>query len=170
METISYIASLIATVLGLCEPFWKKMKTILTFNFLGNLLVGISYFLVSGYSGAAICFVACVQVFINYIFDVKGKKIPVVLVIIHAVMFLLVNLFTFKEWYDILSLIAAMLFVLSVAQNDAKYYRIFYFSNSLVWIFYDFLAKAYGNLLTHIVLFLATSLAIFIRDRKKIQK
>lgn len=71
------------------------------------------------------------------------------LVIIHAVMFLLVNLFTFKEWYDIISLIAAMLFVLSVAQNDAKYYRIFYFSNSLVWIFYDFLAKAYGNLLIH---------------------
>ena len=84
-------------------------------------------------------------------------------------MFLLVNLFTFKEWYDVLALIAAMLFVLSVAQNNAKYYRVLYFANSTVWIFYDFLAKAYGNLLTHVVLFFATLLAIFIRDRKKIK-
>lgn len=34
IDILSYVASLIATVLGLIEPFGKKMKTILTFNFL----------------------------------------------------------------------------------------------------------------------------------------
>lgn len=167
METVSYILSLIATILGLCEPFGKKMQTILIFNFAGNLLVGISYFLVSGYSGAAICAVACIQVFVNYIYDVKSIKLPKVLIVAYAIAFLAVNLVTFKAWYDILSLIAAMLFVLSVAQSEAKHYRVLYFLNSTVWIFYDFLSGAYGNLFTHIVLFVATLIAILIRDKSK---
>ena len=166
MATFSYISSFIATVLGLIEPFGKKMKTILTLNFLGNLLVGISYLFVSGYSGAAICFTACVQVLINYSFDAKQKKLPIWLVTIHAVIFLAVNVITFAFWYDIIALAAAMLFVLSVAQSNAKYYRVLYVTNSFLWIFYDFLAGAYGNLLTHIVLFIATMVAIYIRDRK----
>ena len=167
MATISYIASMIATVLGLIEPFGKKMKTILTLNFLGNLLVGLSYLMVGQKSGALICFTACVQVLINYTFDARGKKLPLWLIIVHAVVFLTVNILTFAAWFDIFALVAAMLFVLSVAQNSAKYYRVLYVSNSLVWIAYDFLAKAYGNLVTHIVLFIATGIAIIIRDKRK---
>lgn len=166
MAILSYVASLIATVLGLIEPFGKKMKTILTFNFLGNFLVASSYLLISQKSGALICFTACIQVLINYGFDVKGKKLPMWLIITHAVVFLAVNVLTFSSWYDIFALIAALLFVLSVAQSSAKYYRVLYVSNSLVWIGYDFLAGAYGNLVTHIVLFIATGIAIILRDKK----
>ena len=89
------------------------------------------------------------------------------LIVAYAIAFLAVNLVTFKAWYDILSLIAAMLFVLSVAQSEAKHYRVLYFLNSTVWIFYDFLSGAYGNLFTHIVLFVATLIAILIRDKSK---
>lgn len=167
METLSYMISFIATALGMCEPFRKKMKSILVSNFLANLLVGISYFLVSGYSGAAICFVACGQVLINYAFQARGKRIPTKLIVMHIVVFLVVNMLTFKAWYDIFAIIAAILFVLCVAQSNAKYYRVFYFLNAVVWIFYDLLAGAYGNLITHIMLFLATFSAIFVRDLRR---
>lgn len=59
METLSYIVSLIATGLGLYEPFNKNMKAILIFNFLGNFLVATSYLLITNFNGAAIFFVAC---------------------------------------------------------------------------------------------------------------
>lgn len=167
MATASFILSSIATVLGLIEPFNKKMKTILIFNFIGNFLVGLSYLLVKGYSGAAICAVACVQVFINYNFDARQKKVPLWLLGIYAAAFIGVNLISFAHWYDVLSLLAALMFVLYAAQSDAKYYRIFYMTNSLLWIGYDFLSKSYGNLSTHIILFISTMTAIIIRNRKK---
>jgi len=166
MESLSYAASLIATVLGLIEPFGKKMKTILMLNFLGNVLVGISYLLISGYSGAAICFTACIQVLINYTYDARGKKLPKWLIALEAVVFMVINAATFAHWYDILALLAAMLFVLSVSQSNAKHYRVLYMSNSFTWIAYDLLAGAYGNLFTHAVLFIATMSAILIRDIK----
>lgn len=169
-EIISYIASAISTVLGLFEPFSKKMQTVLVFNFLGNFLVGASYLLVSSLSGGLICFVACVQVIINYIFATKGKKVPGWLVAIYAVAFLSVNMASFAHWYDVLSLLAALCFVLSVAQPDPKYYRLFFITNSSLWIVYDALAGAYGNLFTHVALFIATFIAIFVRDVKNKKK
>lgn len=88
----------------------------------------------------------------------NGKKIPAVLVVVYAVAFAAINLLTFRVWYDVLSLIAAILSVLRVAQANPKYYRVLYVSNSMVWIGYDFLAGAYGNLATHIILFVSTFL------------
>ncbi|MBQ7036290.1 MAG: YgjV family protein [Clostridia bacterium] len=167
MTMVSYILSIIATVLGLLEPFGKNMRIILLFNFTGNFLVGVNYFLTQSLSGAGICAVACVQVIINYFFDSKNKKVPKWLIGVYALAFLMVNLGTFSVWYDIFALLAPMLFVLCVAQSDAKYYRIFYASNAIVWIFYDIFAKSYGNLLTHVILFLATSAAMMVRDRKQ---
>ncbi len=167
MLGFSYILSLVATVLGLIEPFGKNMKTILAFNFTGNALIALSYLFTGEMSGATICFVACAQVVINFIFDIKEKKIPFWLVAIYIVAFLSVNLLTFANWYDIFALIAAVLFVVSVAQSAAKYYRILYFLNSTVWILYDFLAGAYGPLSTHMILFIATLTSIVIRDKKK---
>ena len=164
---MTYIISLVATVLGFLEPFGKNMRTILLFNLAGNLLVGVNYIFTNSISGAAICAVACAQVVINYFFDVKNKKVPKKLVILYAVAFLSVNLGTFAAWYDIFSLLAALLFVISVAQSDAKYYRILYASNSSLWIFYDIFSKSFGNLATHSILLVGTTLAMTIRDRKR---
>ena len=63
-----------------------------------------------------------------------------------------------------------LLFVLSVSQSSAKHYRVLYMSNSMIWIAYDFLAGAYGNLFTHVVLFVSTMAAIFLRDIKNRKK
>lgn len=166
MESVPWMCSLIATILGLCEPFGKKMKTILILNFTGNLLVGTSYLMISGISGSAVCFTACLQVFVNYIFAAKCREIPKWVICVHAASFLAVNLITFAYWYDIIALGAAMLFVVSVAQTNTKHYRLLYISNSGLWILYDTLAKAYANLITHVVLFVAIGIAIYIRDKK----
>lgn len=165
METVSYAASAIAAILSLIEPFGKKMKTVLMFSLAGNLLVGLSYVITGGFSGAAICFTAAVQLLINYSYAAKGKTLPTKWVCAHMAAFLAVNLITFRAWYDIFSLAAAMLFVLSVSRSSAKYYRVIYIPNSLMWVIYDLLAHTYGNLITHIVVLTAILLAVAVRDK-----
>ena len=172
MEFISYAASLMATVLGLCEPFNKKMKNVIIFSFLGNFLIAASYLIVSGVngsgvSGALICLLACVQLAVNYVYTSKGKKVPLAAIIGHAVSFAVVNIVTFTFWYDIVTLIAALVFVMGMSQSNAKYYRLFFVLNSTLWIVYDILAGAYGNLFTHVVLFLAAVISVLVRNRKK---
>lgn len=166
---ISYILSITATVLGIIEPFGKKMSTVLAFNFTGNLIVGISYLLAGGdgaLAGAAICFVACIQVFINYSYTRHEKRIPNFLLAVYLVVFIAVNLVVFKAWYDILALAAAVCYVFSISQQKPATYRILYCLNSTLWIVYDFMAGAYGNLSTHIALAVFTLVSMFVNDRK----
>lgn len=170
MEYLSYVASVMATGLGLCEPFRKNMKNILVFNFLANLLASVSYLLVKSFNGAAIGLIASVQGLINYSFTAQGKKVPRWLILIHWISFLSVNLLMFAHWYDVFALVAATMFVLCVAQEKSKVYRMFSVVNSFVWIVYDILAKAYGNLFTHSVLMLAALVAIMVRSKKEANK
>ena len=167
IQIISTIISVAATVEGLIEPFFKKMKTVLLFNLLGNALVGVNYLLTESYSGGMICGVAILGLCVNYYFTSREKKIPKWVIVLHAAAFLSANLIAFAYWYDVFALIASLLFVLSIAQDSTKYYRLLYISNSLVWIAYDIFAKSWGNLFTHSVLLVAIFISIMIRDRKK---
>ena len=167
MEFLTGTLSVAATTLGLIEPFFKKMKTVLLFKFLVNGLVCANYLLTSSISGALICAVAILCLFINYGYTSKNRNIPTWIVVLHSVIFLAANLLTFAHWYDVLTLIASLLFVLCIAQNTTKYYRLLYIGNCLIWIPYDILAGAWGNFFTHTVLTIAIFVSIIMNDRKK---
>lgn len=167
MKLLSYILSSCATVLGLCEPFGKKMRTVLIFNFLGNFLVALSYLAIRTYNGFFICCAACIQVLINYLFEKNNKKLPASLIAFYIISFTAINMLSFSHWYDLFALAASIIFVMSVAQTNTKFYRLYYVSNSMLWIIYDLCAGAYGNLSTHIILSLSIFTAIIVRDKKK---
>lgn len=169
--TVSYVLSAIATVLGICEPFNKKMAAVLVFNLAGNMLVGVSYLLAGGagaLSGAIICFVACIQVFINFWFARYDKKVPRIMLVIYLISFVGVNLAIFKAWYDVFALGAAICYVFSISQHRPGTYRILYCANSMLWITYDIMASTYGNLSTHIALAVFTLISMYVNDRKSV--
>ena len=169
-EYISYALSGAATLLGLIEPFNKKMSIILFFSLVGNLLVAASYAFAGteAMTGALICAVACVELIINFLLKKKEKKIPAWLLVIYSLAFVGVNLIGgINAWFDILALLAALCFVFSYAQQNSKYYRVLFVVNSGLWIVYDICAVSYGNLFTHIALFIATIISITIHERKK---
>ena len=157
MKLLSYILSSCATVLGLCEPFGKKMRTVLIFNFLGNFLVALSYLAIRTYNGFFICCAACIQVLINYLFKMNNKKLPAWLVVFYIISFAAINMLNFSHWYDLLALAASIIFVMSVAQTNTKFYR----------LYYALCAGAFGNLSTHIILSVSIFAAIVVRDKKK---
>ena len=173
MDILVSTISLLATVLALIEPFSKRMKTALLINFVVNALVGINYLLedlTGGISGAVICGVAIICLAINFRYTSKDLAIPTWVVVLNASIFTVANLVTFLisgfQPYDILALIACLLFVLQIAQKTTKYYRLLYICNSLVWIPYDIFANSDGNLFTHSVLAVAILISIIVRDWK----
>lgn len=168
--TVAWILSAVTTVLGIIEPFNKKMVGILIFNFAGNFLVAINYLIVGGEDaavGTAICLVACVQVFINAYFAYKEKKIPTWLLITYLVVFLGVNILAYKAWFDLLALAAAVCYVFSISQQKPAVYRILYCANSALWILYDFMAGVYQNLATHIALTVFTLVSMYVYEGKE---
>lgn len=151
MQTLSFIASAIALILNLCEPFCNKMKQVLLLYFFANAFTGISYLLVGSISAGLLSFIAVFQIIINHIYNTKNKKIPLLLIVIYLITLYCVNLITFRNWYDLILLMTSTAFVLSMAQQKVKIYRILCITNISLFVLYDIIAGAYGISLTHSV-------------------
>ena len=111
---------------------------------------------------------ACVQVFINFMFfTLKEKEVPKSFLAIYLIVFYVVNIFSFTQWYDVLVFGTTTCYVLSISQKSTKIYRILYCANAALWILYDLLAHSYSNLATHIALVIFTLVSMWINDRKE---
>ena len=125
------------------------MTLILLLVFLANALVATSYFLTGANGGAAICCVGAIQTIINFNFERKNKPLPTWLIAVYAAMFIVANLLVFSNIYDIIALVAALLFVMGISSKSGKQYRLWSLANVALWIGYDLLTLSFGPLVTH---------------------
>ena len=166
---LSYILSigaLIATGISMLLS-GKGMKKILVMLALGNLMMAFSYVCTGALSGFITAVIATVQTVINYFFDVKGKRIPVYLLVIYALSFIVINLCVYVSLVDLLAIAASVSAVIVTSRKNGKTYRIWASINNILWCTYDVLKGSYGPLVTHVVLLGCTIAGIIIHDLKK---
>ena len=169
MQVLAYVLSIIglASVVLSYLLKGKNMIMILILLFLANLFVGLSYLCTGNLPGSLSCFLGAVQCIINFGFESKGKDLPKWLIAVYAVSFIVVNLIVFTRVADILAIIAAMLFIMSILQKNGKQYRFWNFMNVAVWCIYDIICGTYGPLITHSIQFFTLISGMLIHDRKK---
>lgn len=161
-ETAFYIAqgiSVFTALLAMLSVQLKGMKQILITQIGANLLAAVTYFLLGGLSGAMISIVAVVHALIMYFYNLGGKKPHFAVTGAFILVYVLNSALTFKSAFDILPAAAAVCFALALAQTRPVIFRFFSFWNPLLWIIYDGHTLAYGNLLTHMGIFISVVVA-----------
>lgn len=165
-----YIAqgiSVLTTLLSIFTMQLKSMKKILIGQTLVNLLVAVSYFLLGGLSGAGICFIAIFQGIIMYFYNTKGTKPHLWVILGFIALYITCSVLYYKDYTDLFPAVAAVCFALSIVQQKPDASRLWYLPNPLLWIIYDIILMAYGNLIMHIIVFVGTLLGIIRLDLKK---
>lgn len=182
MDILAYVLSLLGLVSMILASLTKgeKMKRILLLVFLGNALVATSYLIDgAGINGAAACYLGALMTIINYFFDSKNKPIPKWLVAVYAVAFVVVNLwviggvstlvdtFGTRAFYPpVISIIACLIFILCIGQENGAKYRFWTIVNMLLWCTYDVVTPAYPGLVTHGIQLLFLAVGMIMHDRK----
>ena len=169
MATLAFVLSTIGTVCICIPPLLKgkNMKLILLLVFATNVLLATSYILTGAANGAASCCIGAVQTIINYcFFERKNKAVPLWLIGIYAAAFIGINLLVFSRLADILAILAAMAFILSICQKNGKAFRLWTLVNTVLWLLYDFITHSYGPLSTHCIQLGTLLFGMVIHDRK----
>ncbi|MBQ7045938.1 MAG: YgjV family protein [Clostridia bacterium] len=169
MQTLAFVLSTLGTVCICIPPLLKgkNMKLILLLVFLTNVLIAASYLLTGATGGAITCCVGAVQTIINFFFERKLKPIPVWLIVTYAITFVAANLIVFSNIFDIIAILAALMFVMGISVKSGKKYRLWTFINTALWIIYDFLTHSYGPLSTHAIQLSTIIFGMIMHDRKK---
>lgn len=174
MTVLAYILSGLGLLCMILASLIKgeKIKKILFFVFCGNFLTATSYLFTDGINGAAACYLGALMSIINYFFDSKGKKIPMWLNAIYAVLIIVVNIAVAGEvtGLGILVIVASLTFIMCVGQENGAKYRFWTIVNMLLWCSYDLIIKGYPQLALHVSLLLFTVAGMIIHDRKNKNK
>ena len=157
----------IAHIISICNAFiavlvmqLKSVKTILVGHITINLIAGISFFMLKGYSGASICVIAIVQCAVMYLYDRKGIKPhwPVILLFMAA--YVASSVVFYHHPVDFLAALAALFFAFGVTRTNPSVIRLWNALNPVTWMAYDICIDAYGTLVMHTIIFLSIVFAI----------
>ena len=172
MQTLAFVLSILSTVSMITASLikGKRIKLILFFVFLGNVLVATSYLIDGkGLNGAAACYLGGIMAIVNYFFDSKGKGVPKWLLAVYAICMVCVNLLVAGGISPIVLLViaATMIFIMCIGQPNGAKYRFWTVINILLWCIYDIAAPAYPSLVTHVSVLVFTLAGMVIHDREK---
>ena len=144
------ILSAIATIL--CVQA-RSSRGVLFGQILANGFSALSYGLLGSFSGAWICFLGAIHSFIISLLGkgkVKNRKAWIqVISIVFALGYVAGSVVTYTRWPDAISSICALLFVLTIAQEDASQMRNVMLVSMCLWVFFDLSVGAYTNIITH---------------------
>jgi len=133
---IAQLCGIGATVCSL-GPLLKKKWMMLINSIVANILVATNLILL-GQIGSAVCmnFVAIIQISLSLWHIVKEKPVTKTENIIFMIIFIGFGLIGYKQIMDIMPLIGAVFFVLSVFARSEQKTRIFAIANGAVYMVY----------------------------------
>ena len=169
MEPIDIIATVIGvitTAVAVLGMQFKNMKYILATQIVSNSLLVVQYLLQCTMSGSGVVILGIVQVTIGYVLGRMNKDFPLYLTVIFIIGHTVISIVSYSVPYDVLSLVAAWVFAISMVQKSSSVCRAMTLLNLSLWLVYDFGTGAYSAVLTHAVIIVLTAVAVIRLDRE----
>lgn len=171
---IAQILGLVATVISISVFQFKNEKHILVGQFLTNVVMSVNFGLLGGVSAAWVCMVAAFATLLMFLANKKcGEKkqlVKRVLTLIFFAVFIVGSVITFESWPDIIVCVCALLFTLSIAQENSGKIRSIMFFNSSLWIIYDIVLGAWTSIILHCFTLASIIIGKIRLDRTKTQQ
>lgn len=164
------IIGILITVSSVIGMQFKDMKWVLMGQIVSNLLTALNLALLGGLSGAGICITATVHTVTVFLLKMKNRKFPAEMSIVFAAVYTLCSIAAYKSAFDILALVAALIYAMSVIQPRSSVCRIYLLINSLLWIIYDLSIGAYTTIITYVILITSIVIAMIRIDVKEWKK
>lgn len=140
-----------------------------------NLASAFNFLFLDSLSGVLISFFAVFETGLNYYFDVHKKKIPIGVIVFYVIANIALGVFAFASWIDILPIVCALLYCVSICVEREATIRKVMFCNQITWFAYDVIVKAYlfsvSNVLTLISIIVSmVRFGDFKKQRKRHKK
>jgi hypothetical protein len=160
MFVLAQIISLFALLANVVGIQLKKKQHILFSFIIAATFFTISFILLGAYSGAVICAIAGVQTVTNYIFERRQRKFPNWLTMAFIVISIIGGIATYHNIYDILPVIGAIAYILSIVQTQESRIRKITLFTLVLWIVYDIIVAAYVTVAGDAMFFISAMIAI----------
>ena len=170
MFLIAQLFGIFSTIAAILCVQAKSAGGVLLGQILANGFSGVSYGLLGSLSGAWVCVLAAIHSVliscVRRLEEVRREKLIWVISMVFAFAYVAGSAVTFTRWPDFISCICALLFVVTVAQEDASKMRNVMLISMSLWVIFDISVEAYTNIITHASTIVSILAAKFRLDKK----
>ena len=165
-HTIAQILGVIITAGVIINLQFKKKKHIYIASIILNALSALQIYLIGqGGSGMAICLIANVQILFSMWHDKKNTDITLAEKIIFLIIYIVVGALGYNTPLDLLSIVAAVFYMLAMCQKKEQNIRLFLLGNMLSWTIFHLVLRSTAIFAQ--LAGIASSLVALYRYRKK---
>ncbi len=153
----------------------RKRKTILLFNMIAATSVLVGFALLGAYSGMAMSIITIIRTIIFLIDDkINGQSKEMqlkdwIIFFVVSSMCLVCAVFTYENWWSMISIFATILYSYSVCQKNMFVYRIVGIPTSIAWIIYNAYVKSIVGVALETALLVVEIIGV-VRFRKETQR
>ncbi len=134
---IGQAVGILVTIGAIVNLQLKNKKHMFILSIVVNLLSALNIYLLDEMgSGAIICVVAVFQLIVSLWHDKKGTEVHLAEKIIFFILYVAAGVITYKSPIDILSIVAAVLYMLAMFQKKEQNIRLFLLGNMTCWTIY----------------------------------
>ena len=137
---VYYIAQalgILVTIGAVVNLQLKKKKHMLWLSAFVNILSALNILLLDGFSsGVIICLVAVLQIFLCIWHDYKNTDVKLPETILILILYVGSGILTYTRPLDILSIVAAVFYMISMFQKKEQNVRLFLLANMSAWTIY----------------------------------
>jgi len=153
---ITYIISQICAILGILtlgtSYLCKGKKKILILALLSTIFYGCHNFLLGALTGVGMNIINIITTVWLYINTKKQKHNSVSFLIISCLLVIIVGIISFQDLFSLVPIIATLLFIYSIWQDNTKTYKLIGIPQSFCWISYNIYLKSVFGLITELIL------------------
>lgn len=139
-DTVYYIGQIVGilvTIGAVVNLQLKKKQHMYILSIIVNILSALNILLLDGFSsGVIICLVADIQIAMAIWHDKKQTQAKLPEQIIFFALYVAGGLLGFSTWIDILSIVAAALYMFAMFQKKEQNIRLFLLGNMATWTVY----------------------------------
>lgn len=134
---IGQALGIVVTIGAILTMQIKNRKPMLIVSAVVNVLSALNILLLDKFSsGVIICLVAVLQIIFSLMHEKKGTEIPLAEKIVFFVLYVAGGILGFEKGIDVLSIIAAVLYMLAMIQKKEQHIRLFLLGNMATWTVY----------------------------------
>lgn len=144
----------------------KNKVEILLLNIFSCLCFVAEYALIGAWTGALMNFILTVSTVWLY-FENKNKiKNRYTSIISIMILLIFAGVFTYQNWFSIISIVATTIFIYAAWQNNYKVYRWISFISNSLWVWYNVLIKSLLGIIAECILLIIAIVGV-VRIYKK---
>lgn len=160
------LIGLLAFCVLVLSYYKKNTVTILVYQITANFAYAVHYFLLGGLSGA---FNSVISIIRNIIF-INSKDNKRLLSIIFIMLYLLVTIVFYENFYSVFPMIANSLYLLSLVSNNRKSIIIGGILDALFWLLYSIFVFSYVGVITELILIISNTIQLLKLNKSNAHK